>query len=184
MKGVYRFTLADIETAEQWAIVRHIDMLRKAGVTFQQEMVEMIRRLNALCSIQVKVVENVVPIVGRHLIADNLTNASPTNTMLINRVGLGTGTTAPDENDTTLETETYRNAVASRTSEDEVAYVTGFFNATEVEGEFKEAGLFSDATDTEDSGILVSRVAIDQTKSLVQTLTVDWELHFLIPSGS
>lgn len=119
---------------------------------------------------------NIVPTVGRTMLANNLTSASPTNTPLINYVGLGTGTNTPANGDTTLQTETYRNAVASRTNSSNIAYVTGFFSAVETSGTFREAGIFSNASGTANSGILVSRVAINVTKSTSETLTIDWTL--------
>lgn len=125
---------------------------------------------------RVKEYFNLIPTVGRTLIANNLTSSSPDNDPRINYVALGTGTTAPANNDTTLETETYRNTVASETNANNVAYITGFFNATENDGTYKEVGLFADATGVADSGILFSRVAIDITKSNTETLTIDYTI--------
>ena len=118
--------------------------------------------------------DNLITTVGRQLLADNLTNSVPDNTPRINYVGLGSGTTAPANADTTLETEAYRNAIASETNSANIAYFTGFFDATETIGTYKEAGLFADGTGAADSGVLFSHVAIDITKSATETLTVDW----------
>mgnify|MGYP001593860138 CR=1 FL=1 len=125
---------------------------------------------------EVKYYHNVVPTVGRTMIANNLTNASPTNTMLITHAALGSNVTAPAIGDTQLGTETYRNAIASRTNAANVAYATAFFNQTEVTGTFKEAGIFSNGTGTANSGVIVSHVAIDITKTSTQKLTIDWTL--------
>jgi len=57
-----------------------------------------------------------------------------------------------------------------------VAYMTAFFNQTEVTGTFKEAGIFSDGAAGADTGILISHVNIDVTKTNVQKLTIDWTL--------
>jgi len=119
---------------------------------------------------------NIIPTVGRTMIANNLTDTSPDNTLLVSHVALGTGVTAPANGDTTLETESFRNAVASRTNGNNVAYITGFYGATEVTGTFREAGIFSDGSGAADSGILLSRVAINITKSNSETLTIDWTL--------
>lgn len=120
--------------------------------------------------------ENIVPTVARTMIANNLTDSSPTNAMRVNYVALGTGTTAPANADTKLETETYRNAIASQTNSSNIAYCTGFFSAAECTGTYKEAGIFSDGTASADTGIIVSHVAIDITKSNTETLTIDWSL--------
>lgn len=117
--------------------------------------------------------DNLITTAGRQMLADNLTNSSPDNTPRINWVSLGSGTTAPANGDTALETFTYANAIASETNSANIAYFTGFFDATETTGTYKEAGLFADSTDGTD-GILFSHVAIDITKSATETLTVDW----------
>lgn len=117
---------------------------------------------------------NLVPTVARQMIANNLIDPTPDNTMRINKVALGTGVSVPDNSDTQLQTEVYRNDVASETNSSNIAYVSGFFSATETTGTYKEAGLYSDGTDTANTGILVSRVAINISKTNVQTLTIDW----------
>ena len=119
---------------------------------------------------------NIVPTVGRTNIANNLTSNSPTYTMLVNYCALGTGTNTPANADTTLQTETYRNAVASRTNASNVGYVTGFFNATETTGTYREAGIFQNGTGSANTGVLLSRVAINITKSTSESLTLDWTL--------
>jgi hypothetical protein len=120
--------------------------------------------------------ENIVPTVGRALIAETLTNPSPSSSMLASYMALGTGAATPANGDTRLQTETYRNAVASRTNADNVAYLTAFFDATEVSGTFNEAGIFCGGTASADSGVLLSHVAINVVKSNTETLTIDWTL--------
>ncbi len=120
--------------------------------------------------------ENLIPTVGRTLIANNLTAATPTNAIRLNKAAVGTGTNAPANADTQLQTETYRNDLASRTNANNIAYVTAFFNATETTGTYREAGIFSNGTGTANSGVLFSRVAINITKTNTQTLTLDWTL--------
>lgn len=126
--------------------------------------------------LRVQEFDNLIPTVARAMIANNLTDSSPTNAMRVNYVALGTGTTAPANADTKLETETYRNTVASQTNASNIAYCTGFYSATECNGSYKEAGIFSDGTAVADSGIIVSHVAIDITKSNTETLTIDWSI--------
>ena len=125
---------------------------------------------------RVKEYDNLITTVGKTMIADNISNASPDNVMRINYVALGTDATAPVAGNTTLGAESYRNTVASETNAGAIAYFTGFFNATECNGTYKEAGLFADAVDTPDDGILFSHVAIDETKSVTETLTIDWTI--------
>ena len=120
--------------------------------------------------------KNIVPTTGRSAIINNIFNVSPTNTLLANYVALGSGTNAPANTDTQLQTETYRNLVASRSEDNNIGYLTGFFNATETTGTYREAGIFMNATATANSGVLLSRVAINITKSSSESLTCDWEL--------
>lgn len=119
---------------------------------------------------------NLVPTVGRQMIANNLTNASPTNVMKITHCALGSSGTAPANADTQLGTEVYRNTIASITNSSNIAYATGFFSATETSGTYAEAGIFSNGTGTANSGVLISHVSIAITKSTSVTLTLDWTL--------
>lgn len=120
--------------------------------------------------------ENIIPTVGRQNIANNMTAASPASVLLINKAALGTGTNTPANGDTTLQTETYRNDVASRTNSANIGYITAFYSALEVSGTFREIGLFSGGTASANTGVLMSRVAINITKSTSETLTVDWTI--------
>lgn len=122
---------------------------------------------------------NVICTVGRTMIANNLTDPTPDNDMLVSHAALGTDATAVAEGDTVLGTETYRNAIASRTNSGHIAYVTAFYNQTECNGTYKEAGIFCDGTASADTGILLSHVNIDVTKSNTQKLTIDWTLTLL-----
>lgn len=121
--------------------------------------------------------ENLIPTVGRTQIAKALASILATLPEIeINKTALGTGTTPPANGDTTLETETFRKNVASLTNTNNQVFVTAFYTALEVSGSFKEAGLFINGTATVDTGILLSRVAIDITKSTSETLTIDYTL--------
>lgn len=124
----------------------------------------------------IKEYDNIVPTVVRALIATHLTNPTPASTLLINYAALGSGTNAPANANTTLQTEVFRNTIASRTSASNIAFATAFFGATEAVGTHKEAGIFASATASANSGILMSRVAIDIVKTNTQTLTLDWTL--------
>lgn len=174
-KGVYRFTKAFLEKPEHFALSQRIQDLKDAGL----EYIHLVRELNKMCRTQVWLVDNIVPTVGRANIANNMTDATPTNSLLVNYFAVGTGNATPANGDTVLDNEVYRNAVASRTNAANVAYITGFLNATEDADTYLEAGLFADGTGSVDTGILMSRVAINITKSLTETLTIDWTFTIL-----
>lgn len=172
MKGIYTFTRANLVTKQHFALDAIIKARKDAG----QEYMSLVRKLNAMCEIEKFVFINIVPTVGRTMIANNLTSNSPTNVMKITHCALGTSGTTPTNADTTLGAETYRNAIASISNASNIAFATGFFTTTEVTGTFAEAGIFSDGTLTTDSGILLSHVLAAITKTNTQTLTLDWAL--------
>lgn len=120
--------------------------------------------------------KNIIPTVGRTMLANNLTDTAPDNDPRINYTALGTGITAPDNADTKLQTEVFRKLVASQTNTANVGYVTAFYTAPETSGTYKEAGVFCNATAAADSGVLFSRVAIDITKSVSESLTIDYTI--------
>lgn len=173
LKGVYTITKAFLETRTQFAL----DALIRSERALGHDVIHLIRQLNEMCRIEKIVVENLMPTVGRTAIAANLSNASPSpSSILSNYFALGTGTTAPANADTTLETEVFRNLVASRTNSANKAYITGFFTSTETTGTYKEVGLFINGTATSGTGTLLSRVAVDITKTSLQTLTIDYTI--------
>lgn len=124
---------------------------------------------------KIYVVENLIPTIARTAIANHLTNVTPSPSALrITFSALGTGATAPSNSDTLLQTETFRKAIASETNSNNVAYATAFYTAAEVSGTFFEAGLFIAGSITPNTGTLFSRVAINITKTLTETLTIDY----------
>lgn len=120
--------------------------------------------------------DNVVTSATWTMIANNFADATPDNTMLLNKAVLGSGTSTPATSDTQLQTETYRNNLASKSNVANVVSATAFFNATETSGTYREAGIVVDGTGSANTGVLVSRVAINITKSTSQTLTLEWSL--------
>lgn len=195
--GVYVATRAFLETPEQFALEAYCTKVRndlydlyerQEATDSKQEfanieiavqgkqgiLLSSLRELNRICRTEKTVYKNIVPTVGRTMLANQVGNASPTNVPYAKYIELGTGITAPANGDTALQTPVYRNAVASRTNAANVAYVTGFFNATETSGTYKEAGVFCDGTASTGTGVLLSHVAINVTKTTSNTLTIDW----------
>lgn len=176
LKGIYKFTKAKILTSAQWRLHDKIEMLRNKG----EYIGDLIKELNKICKVEKWEFENLIVTVGRTMLANNLTNTSPDNVMLVTHVALGTDDTVPVNGDTTLTTETYRNAVASKTNANNIGYISGFFTATEVTGTFKEAGVFSDASGAADSGILVSHVNLKLPNGVIKTATDTLTIDFVI----
>lgn len=176
LKGIYTFTKAKIETKEQWALHEQIVKAQEAG----QSYMELVRELNKICHTEKMVFENIIPTVGRTMIANNLASGSPANVMLLNYTALGTSNTAVANGDTQLNTEVYRKQTASYTNSSNIAYFTAFYTATETTGTYHEAGLFANASGTANSGVLFSHVLLNSptgiTKSSVETLTIDYTI--------
>lgn len=119
--------------------------------------------------------DNLIPTAGRSKIAEALAgDLAAIADIEINKTALGTGGTAPANGDTTLETETFRKDVASATFSSNQLFITAFYTAPEVSGTFAEAGVFIKGTASPDTGTLFSRVLISITKSLSETLTIDY----------
>jgi hypothetical protein len=126
--------------------------------------------------IEVLEYDNIITSACWTMIANNFVDATPDNTMLVNKALLGTSTTTPATSDTQLGAETYRNNLASKSNVANLAYATAYFNATETSGTYREAGIVVDGTASANTGVLISRVAINITKTTSQTLTLDWTL--------
>lgn len=174
LKGVYKLTLADVVTAEAKRLQTMIEGYRRRGDDPRQ-MKRLIDILNAQYGHEPIIVENIIPTVGRSVLAQRLANTT-TYTGIVNKVALGTGSAAVSNSDVQLATEVYRNNAASLTYASNIAYITGFFTAAEVNGTFNEAGLFIDGAAGANTGQLFSRVLVAVTKSSIQTLTIDWTL--------
>ena len=116
--------------------------------------------------------KNLVVTVGRQNIAQRIASTN-TNTLNVNYGAVGTGTNTPANADTTLQTETFRKAISSNSSTANQAFLSFFYSASEAVATLKEFGSFIDATGSADSGVMLSRVAINVVKTSSDTLTID-----------
>lgn len=94
----------------------------------------------------------------------------------ISHLAIGTGTTTPAKTDTTLETEYFRKAVSSKSYTDDVFTAKMLMGTTEGNTTMTEIGVFADATDTVDTGTLLSRIAVNITKTDSISLLLTWTL--------
>lgn len=171
--GKYALTLAECSSRE----AKHACDTIKQIMQFDRcEALALIRLFNARFGLSLVEATNLLPTVGRALIANNLTDAAPANDPYANYIAVGTNAAAPTNGDTTLGTELARVITSSSSNSNNIAYITGFFGYTEGNGTLKEAGIFCDGTGAADSGVLLSHVAIDIVKSTGTTLTLDWTL--------
>lgn len=117
---------------------------------------------------------NLVPNVLRYSLATLISGTTVTPTFKANYVGLGSGSSAPANSDTALQSESTRAAFSNRSATNNVAYLDAFFPSTVVGGNtYLEAGIFVDGTASANTGYLLSRVAINQVLGSSQTLTLN-----------
>lgn len=117
-------------------------------------------------------IENLVPTVGKSVIAQRLAGTN-TYSGNINYFVLGSNTAVPALGDTQLGTETYRQLYTDRSYISNVAYLSCFIVAGSATGTHYEVGVVIDGTGTANTGQLFSHAAISQTKSALNSLTID-----------
>lgn len=125
--------------------------------------------------VSIKKYNNIFVNSGKQSILDRFTGLS---TGLITYLALGSGTNVPLASDTTLQTETYRKVITSRTRSGLKFYSSTFIPSTEGDGTYKEIGLFGDsATASANSGTLFTRAAVDEVKNSGESVTIDYDLE-------
>ena len=170
LDGKVKCTLARLKTPKQWSLNNKIkEITEKTGKT----PMNLVRKLNEMCETQIFKYENVTTTAGRTMIMNNLTDPSPDNAIRISYGAVGDDNTTPVIGDTALGNETTRKLVGSETNSSSTGYITQFYTAAEAIDTHKETGLFSDATATTDSGVLVIHALISITKTGTDTLTID-----------
>ncbi len=128
--------------------------------------------------IRKSIYHNLVVNTGKQMLAKRL--ASQANDCNITYCAVGTGITAPDVLDTTLQTEFFRKVVSTYSYTANIATISTFIGASEGNTALKEVGLFGEAAIIDpDSGTLFNRAVIDETKSSSETLTIDVDITFL-----
>ena len=110
---------------------------------------------------------------GLNVICKLITNDT-TYTGHINKALLGTGTTGVAAvTDVALETEAYRNDMASGTDDSNIAYLTAYFTETECSGTYTEFGNAIDGAAGVDTGRLWSHLkGLNWVKDTSTTIVV------------
>lgn len=122
---------------------------------------------------------NLVPLVARNKLADKLSWYSVSEDFVLDYVALWDDATTPNNNDTTLWNETLRWAISDIRRVSNIVYVDKFFWSADVGwNTYREVGIFSDATITTDSWLLWSKIAINETLSATETLTINASITF------
>lgn len=131
--------------------------------------------------IQEVVTHNIIPTASRAQICKILSGGC---TLIaetkIGHAEMGTGTTAPANGDTGLETPTgtTRAVISSASYSSNVLNLTSFWSAGGATGTWREYGTFINGTMVSNSGTLFNRVAINITISPSQSLTIDGTVTF------
>jgi len=110
-----------------------------------------------------KTIHNIIPTISRQQVAKALANELSTlPEIVINFQELGTGTTAPTNSDTGLETPepSTRKILTSSASQLNQLNLTAFWAAGEATGTHEEFSLFMNGTASSNSGILFNRVLL------------------------
>jgi hypothetical protein len=117
---------------------------------------------------------NLVPNVLRYSLATLISGTAVTPTFQCNKIAMGNDSTAPSNSDLILGNETARWDWTNRQAIDNVAYLDKFWSPWEVWwSTFLEIWAFVDWTNAMDTGYLLSRININETMSLTETLTVN-----------
>lgn len=121
-------------------------------------------------------VKNIIPTVSRQQICKALGGFITSEADIkISHQELGTGTTAPANGDTGLETPTgaTRAAISSLGYASNQLNLTAFWAAAGATGTWREFGSFMNGTMVSNSGVLFNRVAINITIAVSESLTID-----------
>ena len=121
---------------------------------------------------------NLFCLAGKYSILDRMTGESSKG--LVTYLALGSDTTSPLASDVKLGTETFRKAITQRTRTGLIFYSSTFLTSAEANATFREMGLFGDdASSGADSGTMNTHLAINETKVLGETITVDYNIEIL-----
>lgn len=152
-------------------------MKRKAGIKIKGVLTIRVMRGDKL--IQEVTKKNLVVNAGLELLANRISDATPTSGCLINYIATGTGTNVPNAADTQLQTENARKAVSSRTNSGAIAAISTVFNAGEVPtSTLREVGTFIDGTGTANSGTLFARQNVNIAVTALDSVFIDWRITF------
>lgn len=182
----YRFTVADDRLLAE--ILTHhfkgglymyrqfLAQLRSGGVLIGRAVHHALARYKGDLARDLTIVEahNIVPTVLRYELASLISGTTITPTLKANYFALGSGSNAPANTDTTLQTETARAVFTNRYSSLNVAYLDIFLGTNVVAGNsYNEAGIFVDGASGANTGYLLSRVAVSLSLGASSTLTVN-----------
>lgn len=113
---------------------------------------------------------------GKSSMARRLANAEA-NYGKVTYCALGTGAGSPAASDTLMFAELFRKLISVVSYNSNVVTFTTFYNTSEGNGVLTEIALFGDlATGSGNSGTMYAHTNITKTKTVSDTLTIEWSL--------
>lgn len=179
VKGQQKLTVFDTLSKKAIEIDNHIQrLLKEHGRLSPATYRYWINELKKACAYREFVVNNIVALTGRAVIAQRL-GGTNTYSLNLNYGALGTSSTAPAASDTQLGAEVNRQALASADVSDAgngVAVLSFFWSKNSfTNSNVNEFGTVVDGTASANTGQLFSHVVFSATidKTASKTITVD-----------
>ncbi len=183
IRGVYAFTVLDCATKKARQICDEIKRRKTEGM----EYTGLLQRFLGEFSLGTVEFHNLVPDAGLEVIAENLSNPSPSAAYdpNISYIAVGTGTTAAAAGDTTLETEVFRDAVDTYSRSGKISKNAILIGYSEANGyTISEVGAFAGAASaTADTGALMSRSKLTTTIAKDASKAVFVEISHTLANG-
>lgn len=120
---------------------------------------------------------NVACVNGKAFIAGWLNVENPSHTLTNIYGAVGTSATVPASTDTQLGTELARVVLGTNSRAGNVVTLQFFYNTSQGNGTWTEAGLFLGASAGVNSGNLLSHVAVSETKTNLLTATLAFSVQ-------
>lgn len=120
---------------------------------------------------------NIATVNGKTFLAQFLNLEAPPHTATNIYGAVGTSNFPPDATQTNLAAELARVVLATTSRSANVVTMDFFFNTSQGSGAWAEAGLFLGASGTANSGQMLSRVLVSETKTSSITATLEWSVQ-------
>ena len=123
-------------------------------------------------------VDNLLTASLYRMVFDFLNNGSSAQTVNITHLATGTGTVSPSQSDTTMGTELFRKAPASKIAGTDTVTCKMILLPSESNGTITELGVFCNGTDTSGSGTLISHASCNIVKNSNLKYLITWKLSY------
>ena len=177
--GKHKFSVCDVRHPKVEKLEQEILHTIRSVIPNDEKynlLSQLYAEIRRLTSVRELVLSNIIPTVGRAVIAQRLASTN-TYTLNVNYGAVGDDNTAVANGDTALGNEVYRKAISSYTSSNNIAYLSQFYASTDFNDTIEEFGWFIDGGAGADSGQLFSHfLTTTIAKSATETLTIESSL--------